>query len=41
MIDGMSIDVVYTAESTAPDGGRDGHVTSADGNIDVKLSAKV
>jgi osmotically inducible protein OsmC len=35
MIDGMSIDVVYTAESTATGGGRDGHVTSADGKIDL------
>jgi lipoyl-dependent peroxiredoxin len=31
----MSIDVVYTAESTATGGGRDGHVTSADGKIDL------
>lgn len=30
----MSIDVVYTAESTASGGGRDGHVKSADGKID-------
>jgi lipoyl-dependent peroxiredoxin len=35
MIDRMSIDVVYTAESTATGGGRDGHVTSADGKIDL------
>jgi osmotically inducible protein OsmC len=31
----MSIDVVYTAESTATGGGRDGHVKSSDGRIDL------
>ncbi|MDZ4266508.1 MAG: organic hydroperoxide resistance protein [Mycobacterium sp.] len=31
----MSIDVVYTAESTASGGGRDGHVKSSDGKIDL------
>ena len=31
----MSIDVVYTAESTASGGGRDGHVKSTDGRIDL------
>ncbi|VEG58207.1 peroxiredoxin, Ohr subfamily [Mycolicibacterium aurum] len=31
----MSIDVVYTAESTATGGGRDGHVKSTDGRIDL------
>ncbi|MEZ0341637.1 organic hydroperoxide resistance protein [Mycobacterium sp. pV006] len=31
----MSIDVAYTAESTATGGGRDGHVKSADGRIDL------
>lgn len=31
----MSIEVVYTAESTATDGGRDGHVKSTDGKIDL------
>jgi osmotically inducible protein OsmC len=31
----MSIDVAYTAESTATGGGRDGHVKSADGKIDL------
>lgn len=31
----MSIDVVYTAESTATGGGRDGHVRSTDGRIDL------
>ncbi|BBZ02356.1 putative organic hydroperoxide resistance protein/OsmC-like protein [Mycolicibacterium chitae] len=31
----MSIDVVYTAESTASGGGRDGHVRSTDGQIDL------
>ncbi|CAN5135474.1 organic hydroperoxide resistance protein [soil metagenome] len=35
MIDSMSIDVVYTAESTASGGGRDGHVKSTDGKIDL------
>jgi osmotically inducible protein OsmC len=31
----MSIEVVYTAESTASGGGRDGHVKSTDGKIDL------
>jgi len=31
----MSIGVVYTAESTASGGGRDGHVESTDGLIDL------
>jgi lipoyl-dependent peroxiredoxin len=31
----MTIEVVYTAESTASGGGRDGHVKSADGRIDI------
>ena len=31
----MSIEVVYTAESTASGGGRDGHVESTDGLIDL------
>jgi len=35
MIDAMSIDVVYTAESTATGGGRDGHVKSTDNKIDM------
>src|ERR1700739_3544095 len=35
MIALMSIDVVYTAESPAPGGGRDGHVKSTDGRIDL------
>lgn len=35
MIERMSIDVVYTAESTASGGGRDGHVKSTDGKIDL------
>ena len=35
MIERMSIEVVYTAESTSTGGGRDGHVTSADGKIDL------
>lgn len=35
MIGPMSIDVVYTAESTATGGGRDGHVKSTDGKIDL------
>ncbi len=39
----MTIEVVYTTESTATGGGRDGHVKSADGrgDIDVEASAKV
>jgi len=35
MIVPMSIEVVYTAESTATGGGRDGHVKSSDGKIDM------
>ncbi len=35
MIEPMSIEVVYTAESTASGGGRDGHVKSTDGRIDL------
>jgi len=35
MIGPMSIDVVYTAESTATGGGRDGHVKAGDGKIDL------
>jgi Ohr subfamily peroxiredoxin len=35
MIVPMSIDVVYTAESTATGGGRDGHVKSSDNRIDM------
>ena len=35
MIEDMSIEVVYTAESTASGGGRDGHVKSTDGKIDL------
>ena len=36
MIKPMSIEVVYTAESTASGGGRDGHVKSTDGRIDLE-----
>jgi Ohr subfamily peroxiredoxin len=35
MIEAMSIEVKYTAESTASGGGRDGHVRSTDGKIDL------
>jgi lipoyl-dependent peroxiredoxin len=35
MIVPMSIEVVFTAESTATGGGRDGHVKSSDGRIDL------
>lgn len=35
MIEPMSIEVLYTTESTATGGGRDGHVKSADGRIDL------
>jgi Ohr subfamily peroxiredoxin len=35
MIKPMSIEVVFTAESTATGGGRDGHVKSSDGRIDL------
>ena len=31
----MTIDAIYTAESTATGGGRDGHVTSSDGKLDL------
>lgn len=31
----MTIDPIYTAESTATGGGRDGHVKSADGLLDL------
>ena len=36
MIEPMSIEVVFTAESTATGGGRDGHVKSSDGRIDLE-----
>src|SRR6202158_4374931 len=35
MIMPMGIEVVFTAESTATGGGRDGHVKSSDGRIDL------
>jgi osmotically inducible protein OsmC len=35
MINAMGIEVVFTAESTATGGGRDGHVKSSDGRIDL------
>jgi len=35
MIDPMSIEVIYTAESTATGGGRDGHVKSNNDRIDL------
>jgi lipoyl-dependent peroxiredoxin len=35
MINAMSIEVVFTAESTATGGGRDGHVKSSDRRIDL------
>jgi lipoyl-dependent peroxiredoxin len=35
MIKPMSIEVVFTAESTATGGGRDGHVKSSDSRIDL------
>jgi len=35
MIERMSIDVLFNAESTATGGGRDGHIRSADGRIDL------
>jgi lipoyl-dependent peroxiredoxin len=35
MINAMSIEVLFTAESTATGGGRDGHVKSSDGRIDL------
>jgi lipoyl-dependent peroxiredoxin len=36
MIERMSIEVVYTAESTATGGGRDGRVRSSDGRLDLE-----
>lgn len=36
MIERMTIDAIYTAESTATGGGRDGHVKSSDGKIDLE-----
>lgn len=35
MIEAMTIDVIFTTESTATGGGRDGHVKSSDGRIDL------
>jgi osmotically inducible protein OsmC len=35
MIVSMTIDAIYTAESTATGGGRDGHVKSSDGKLDL------
>jgi Ohr subfamily peroxiredoxin len=35
MIGHMTIEAVYTAESTATGGGRDGHVKSSDGRLDL------
>jgi Ohr subfamily peroxiredoxin len=32
----MSIEAIYTAESTATGGGRDGHVKSSDGRLDLQ-----
>jgi len=37
MIGGGSIEALYTAESTATGGGRDGHVKSTDGKVDLDL----
>jgi osmotically inducible protein OsmC len=36
MIEPMTVEVVYSTESTASGGGRDGHVKSADGRIDLE-----
>lgn len=36
MIEAMSIEAIYTAESTATGGGRDGHVKSSDGRLDLQ-----
>src|SRR3954454_9799655 len=35
MIMRMGIEVIFTAESTATGGGRDGHVKSSDGRLDL------
>jgi osmotically inducible protein OsmC len=35
MIEPMTIEAIYTAESTASGGGRDGHVKSSDGRLDL------
>jgi hypothetical protein len=38
----MTVEVVYTTESTATGGGRGGHARSATrGSVDVDVSAKV
>jgi Ohr subfamily peroxiredoxin len=36
MIEPMSIEAIYTAESTATGGGRDGRVKSSDGRLDLE-----
>lgn len=36
MIEAMSIEAIYTAESTATGGGRDGNVKSSDGKLDLE-----
>jgi lipoyl-dependent peroxiredoxin len=38
MIDAMSIEVVFTSESTATGGGREGHVKSSTGRIDLNTN---
>ena len=35
MIEAMTIEAIYTAESTATGGGRDGHVKSSDDRLDL------
>jgi lipoyl-dependent peroxiredoxin len=35
MIEPMTIEAIYTAESTATGGGRDGHVKSSDGRLNL------
>ena len=34
-------EILYTAEATAEDGGREGHVRSSDGTLDLQLSRPV
>ena len=34
-------EILYTAQATAEDGGREGHVRSSDGTLDLQLSRPV
>lgn len=41
MIEAMTIDVIFTTESTATGGGRDVTVKATRGNVDIDVSARV